>query len=97
MHLPHQIQQDLEQWVTAHGLSAEEFILQAITEKLTGLKQQSPVSPIPPETAATSTLSSRLRRQDGILVIDVEPLASFDANAFIDELREERIQEQVSL
>jgi hypothetical protein len=96
MHLPPQIQQDLEQWVTAHGLSAEAFILQAITEKLTALKQQSSGPPTPPAATAPS-LSPRLRRQDGILVIDVEPLTAFDTNAFIAELREERIQEQMAL
>lgn len=96
MHLPHQIQQDLEAWVTAHGLSAEAFIVEAIAEKLTKLKQQSE-SPTPPEAAPVTYDSSRLRHQEGILVIDVAPLKSFDTNAFIDELREERIQEQGTL
>jgi len=97
MHLPHQLQQDLEEWVAAHGLSAEAFILEAITEKLIQLKQQSTVSPIPLETPIGTNPLSRLHRQDGILVIDVEPLDSFEANAFIDALREERIQEQMAL
>ncbi len=99
MHLPDQIQQDLEKWAKAQGISVEEFILEAVVEKLTRMNQQEGVSSIQsnPEAVEAPTISSRLHRKDGILVIDVEPIAAFDTNTFIDQLREERIREQMAL
>lgn len=99
MNLPHQIQQDLEKWVKVQGISVEEFILEAVVEKLTRLNQQGGASPIQsnPEAVEVTSTSPRLRRKDGILVIDVEPITAFDTNTFIDQLREERIQEQMAL
>jgi Arc/MetJ-type ribon-helix-helix transcriptional regulator len=99
MDLPHNLQQDLEQWVKAHGISVEEFIREAVIEKLTQLQREDAKFPglTASEPSEATSLSPRLRRQAGILVIDVEPLHSFDSNTFIEELREERIQEQMAL
>jgi hypothetical protein len=36
-------------------------------------------------------------RKEGILVVDAELSENFDFNKFIDELREERIQDQMAL
>jgi hypothetical protein len=40
---------------------------------------------------------SQLTREGGILVVETAPIDDFDINTFIDELREERIQEQMGL
>jgi hypothetical protein len=38
---------------------------------------------------------SRLQRKQGVLVIDTGEASDFDINAFIGEMREERIQDQM--
>jgi hypothetical protein len=38
---------------------------------------------------------SRLQRKQGVLVIDTGAVSEFDINAFIGEMREERIQDQI--
>jgi tRNA U34 2-thiouridine synthase MnmA/TrmU len=38
---------------------------------------------------------SRLQRKQGVLVIDTGRDSEFDINAFIGEMREERIQDQI--
>jgi predicted sulfurtransferase len=38
---------------------------------------------------------SRLQQKQGVLVIDTREDSEFDINAFIGEMREERIQEQI--
>jgi hypothetical protein len=38
---------------------------------------------------------SRLQRKQGVLVIDTGEASDFDINAFIGEMREERIQDQI--
>lgn len=38
---------------------------------------------------------SRLQRKQGVLVIDTGGASEFDINAFIGEMREERIQDQI--
>jgi hypothetical protein len=40
---------------------------------------------------------SRLRRKQGVLVIDTGAASKFDINAFISEMREEWIQGQIAL
>ncbi|WP_158516582.1 hypothetical protein [Scytonema hofmannii] len=44
---------------------------------------------------ASSSDRPRLYRKHGVLVIETGQLNEFDINAFISEMREERIQEQI--
>ncbi len=48
-----------------------------------------------PERSKNSFDSERLYRENGVLVIETESLGEFDMNAFIEELREDHIQEQI--
>ncbi|MCC5637463.1 hypothetical protein LC593_16755 [Nostoc sp. CHAB 5844] len=90
MNLPPQLQEKIEKWASSQGISTEQFILQAITEKIATLSQQKLE-----EDTQLNLNQANLYRQDGILVVDAEFPANFDINTFIDELREERIQEQI--
>ncbi|BBD60109.1 hypothetical protein NIES2109_29040 [Nostoc sp. HK-01] len=90
MNFPPQIQEKIEKWASSQGISTEQFILQAITEKIAALSQQK----LEEETQINLNQAT-LYRKDGILVVDAELPANFDINTFIDELREERIQEQI--
>ncbi|MBD2597681.1 hypothetical protein H6G74_25645 [Nostoc spongiaeforme FACHB-130] len=85
MNLPPQLQEKIEKWASSQGISTEQFILQAITEKITTLSQQ--------ELAEDTQLNpnqANLYRKDGILVVDAELPTNFDINTLIYELREER-------
>jgi hypothetical protein len=96
MNFPCEFQEEVEQWATSAGLSAEQFVMQVISERLTLLKQQknsdpiafSPSKPLSPDRP-------RLYRKQGVLVIQTDPLNGFDINSFVNELREERIQDQI--
>ncbi|MBD2491523.1 hypothetical protein [Aulosira sp. FACHB-615] len=90
MNLPPQLQEKIEKWANSQGISTEQFILQAITEKIATLSQQKLA-----EDTQPNLNQANLYRKDGILVVDAELPANFDINTFIDELREERIQEQI--
>ncbi|MBD2301924.1 hypothetical protein [Nostoc sp. FACHB-190] len=90
MNLPPQLQKKIEKWASSQGISTEQFILQAITEKIATLSQQKLA-----EDTQPNPNQANLYRKDGILVVDAELPANFDINTFIDELREERIQEQI--
>ncbi|WP_413201312.1 hypothetical protein [Nostoc piscinale] len=90
MNLPPQLQENIEKWASSQGISTEQFILQAITEKIATLSQQKLA-----EDTQSNPNQANLYRKDGILVVDAELPANFDINTFIDELREERIQEQI--
>jgi hypothetical protein len=46
------------------------------------------------EPSTTKTMSKRLRRKQEILVIETSHLNGFDMNEFIDQVREERFQQQ---
>ncbi|MBD1809474.1 hypothetical protein H6F98_29055 [Microcoleus sp. FACHB-SPT15] len=97
MNLPPQLQQEAEEWASRQGLSFEQFILQAVTEKVTALNQQNTEATIQvPEVHSSTPQQPRVYRKDGILVIETEPINNLDLNAFIDELREERIREQMA-
>ncbi|MEH2407727.1 hypothetical protein [Nostoc sp.] len=92
MNFPPQLQQKIEKWASSQGISTEQFILQAIAEKIDALTQQT--------AEATNLLSSnqpKVYRKEGILVVDAQLPENFDLNTFIDELREERIQDQMAL
>ncbi|BAY15811.1 hypothetical protein NIES21_16300 [Anabaenopsis circularis NIES-21] len=90
MNLPPQVQENIKKWASSQGISTEQFILQAITEKIAALSQQK----LEEETQLNLNQAT-LYRKDGILVVDAELPANFDINTFIDELREERIQDQI--
>jgi hypothetical protein len=40
---------------------------------------------------------SRLHRKQGVLIIQTEERSNLDVNTFINEIREERIQDQIQL
>ena len=96
MNFPCEFQEEVEQWAASAGLSAEQFVMQVISERLTLLKQQKNSDEIVLNTTQPlSSDRSRLHRTKGILVIQTDPLNGFDINAFVGEMREERIQDQI--
>ncbi|MBN3921664.1 MAG: hypothetical protein HWQ37_00405 [Nostoc sp. NMS4] len=99
MNFPPQLQQKIEKWATSQGISTEQFILQAIAEKIDTLSQQVTEEHTQQnsEIANVTPLNQpNIYRKEGILVVDAELPENFDVNAFIDELREERIQDQIA-
>ncbi|MGB3788639.1 MAG: hypothetical protein WA949_11560 [Phormidesmis sp.] len=72
MNLSPEMQQEVEQIASQQGLSLEQFILQAVIEKVKALKAQ--VASSASKAANGSVAESQLREQDGILVFDTEPL-----------------------
>lgn len=99
MNLSSQIQQEVEKWSKIQGISTEQFIIQAVAEKVSALNQQidETFSQVPQEVAPPTYQEAKLCWKEGILVVETEPLGNLDINAFIDQLREERIQEQMTL
>lgn len=96
MNFPCEFQEEIEQWATAAGLSAEQFVMQIMSERLTLLKQQKISDAIVLDmTEPLPSDRSRLHRKKGVLVIQTDPLTGFDINAFVTEMREERIQDQI--
>lgn len=100
MNFPPQLQQNIEKWATIQGVSPEQFIWQPVAEKIETLshnaaekypEQNSELTNIPPSN------QSKIYRKSGILVLDAELPENFDINTFIDDLREERIQDQMAL
>lgn len=98
MNLPSQLQQEVEKWASRQGISWEQFILQAVAEKVTALNQQNTQATPQISQAVQSSTSQqpKIYRKEGILVVETEPINNLDINAFINELREERIQEQMA-
>jgi hypothetical protein len=84
MNLPPQLQQKVEKWSNLQGIDPEQFIMEAISEKVNRLDRQQPE--LPPSEPT-------LYRKSGVLVVDVKWDEEVDINEFIDRLREERIQE----
>ena len=96
MNFPCEFQEEVEQWATSAGLSAEQFVMQVMSERLTLFKRRKNSEAIdsnPAEPLASDR--SRLYRKQGVLVIQTKPLNGFDINAFVGEMREERIQDQI--
>lgn len=95
-----QLQQNIEKWSKIQGISTEQFIWQAVAEKIDSLNQQLAKNS-PEEHSGLTTISqsnqAKIYRKEGILVVDAELPESFDLNSFIDELREERIQDHKAL
>ena len=85
MNLSPEMQQEVEQIARRQGLSLEQFILQAVIEKIHSVKSQVDVSM---DTAAEAgEARSRLREQDGLLVFDTEPLEQVDFDLLLEEGR----------
>jgi hypothetical protein len=98
MNFPSELQAELEQWATSVGLSADQLIIQVMSEQLNLLKQQR--DDATDKHRSSDALSprsqgSRLFRQQGVLVIEAGVQHGFDINAFVSEMREERIQGQI--
>jgi hypothetical protein len=71
-------------------------LVQALLELLKLLQRQSAEAVLPePQGSVWNVASGRLRRKQGVLVIETEPLNGLDTNALIAEVREERIQSQM--
>lgn len=98
MNLPSQLQQEVEKWANYQGISFEQFILQAVAEKVTALNQpNTETTAYIPQAVQSSTFQQpKIYRKEEILVVETEPINNFDINTFIAELREERIQEQMT-
>jgi hypothetical protein len=94
MNLSPALQQEIEQIATMQGISPEQFVLQALTEKISALKQQ--LSKSSDAALPFGALESHLRDQDGILVFDTESLNHIDFNLLIEQSRE-RDWEQLGL
>lgn len=94
MNLPLSLQKEAEKWAQLQGLSLEEFILQAVTEKVSGLNQQMLGTLENQDSSSSIPELPSLHRKEGILVIKTAPL-TVDINAFIDQMREDRIREQM--
>ncbi|GET41655.1 hypothetical protein [Microseira wollei] len=100
MNFPPQLQQDIEKWANIQGISTEQFVWQAIAEKIEALSHKTAEKHPEHNSELTSILPSnqaKIYRKEGILFGDAELPKNFDINTFIDELREERIQEQMAL
>ncbi|XQQ06917.1 MAG: hypothetical protein EDM05_58510 [Leptolyngbya sp. IPPAS B-1204] len=95
-----------EELIQAIEQSPDELV-QALLELLRVMqRQQSSVEATAPtaeaaiplqeetEPKVTTAMPSRLHRKQGILVIETGNLDEFDINTFIDDVREERIQNQ---
>ncbi len=91
MNLSSPIQQEVEKWSKIQGISTEQFIIQAVTEKVSALNQQihEAFFQVPQEVASPTDQEPKVCWKEGILVVETEPLSNLDINAFIDELREE--------
>jgi hypothetical protein len=99
MNFPPQLQQEIEKWASSQGISTEQFVLQAIAEKIDTLSQQVTEEHTQQnsEIANVTPLNQpKIYRKEGILVVEAKLPENFDINAFIDELREERIQDQIT-
>ena len=95
MDFPCKFQEEIEKWATSAGLSAEQFVMQVMSERLMLLKQQKSNDAIVLNiTEPLLSDRSRLHRKKGVLVIQTEPLTGFDVNPFVSDMREERIENQ---
>ncbi|PSB20323.1 hypothetical protein C7B65_07710 [Phormidesmis priestleyi ULC007] len=86
MNLPPQLPQKVEKWSNLQGIKPEQFIMEAIAEKVNRLDRQ---------VDEQNSDQPKTYYEGNVLVVDAELPPGFDLNAFIDELREERIQEQM--
>lgn len=94
MNLSPALQQEIEQIAIRQGISPEQFIWQAVTEKINALNEQA--TALADTALSSSSAESLLREQDGILVFDTESLDHIDFNLLIEQNRG-RAWEQLGL
>ena len=94
MKLSTDLQREVEQWALTLGVSPEQFMNQAVSERLLSLRREHSKS-VELRENNKSTFLPRLYRKGGILVVETEQLSEFDINAYISQMREERIQEEI--
>lgn len=82
MNLSPALQQAIETITSNQGISPEQSITQAITEKISSLTQQTP-DHVQPSTA-------KLVEQDGLLVVETDSLEGIDFNQLLEENRDHR-------
>ena len=92
MNLSPALQQAIEVAAALQGISAEQFIIQTLIEKIDTLQQQAVDS-----TQILPGQHPQLQDQNGILVIETGSLSHIDFNELIAQLRAERDQEQLCL
>ena len=100
MKIPTELQQNIEKWASIQGVSTEQFVWQAVFEKIDKLSQTAADKNPEENSGATNILPdnpSTIYRKEGILVVDTEFPDNFDMNTFIDDLRAERIQDIMAL
>lgn len=101
MNLPPLLQQEVEKWATHQGISSEHFIQAAVADKVAALNHQVAEEIANAQDSVAASVKSpqqpKVYRKEGILVVDADFPENFDINAFIDELREERIRDQMAL
>lgn len=95
MHIPDQLQRAVDQWANHQGISTEQFIIRALTEKIDVLSHHTEQQP--QVTSGQLEQQPTLYRKEGLLVINAEWPADLDLDTYMDELREERILEQMAL
>jgi hypothetical protein len=78
MNLSPALQQAIEEIASSQGISTEQFIVQALTEKISGIQQ-----PILPD----SKLQTGLVEKNGILVFNPESIDRVDLNVLIAQGR----------
>jgi hypothetical protein len=87
MNLSPALQQEVEQIARRQGLSPEQFVMQAVTEKINAFKAQ--VDPALVDVALNAgSAGSRLREKDGILVFDTESLDQVDFDLLLEQGRD---------
>jgi hypothetical protein len=94
MNLPPALQQEIEQMAIRQGISPEQFIWQAVTEKINTLNEQA--TALADTALSSSAADPLLREQDGILVFDTESLDHIDFNWLLEQNRG-RTWEQLGL
>ncbi len=77
MNLTPSLQQEIEQWALSQGISPEQFILQAITEKIAPLKQQ-----------LNQGTAAHLVEKEGFLVFNTDSLEHIDFDTLIEQNRD---------
>jgi hypothetical protein len=84
MNLPANLQEEVEKWASSQGISLEEFIIQTVAEKIYRLNEQ---------TQEPSEEEPTTYYEGNVLVVDAPLPSHFDLVTFIDDMRNERIQE----
>ncbi|MEO1145233.1 MAG: hypothetical protein AAFY26_06515 [Cyanobacteria bacterium J06638_22] len=95
MNLPAKLQEAIAQVAKQQGISAEQFIVQTLVEKIDTLQQTSEHSK--DEDSEASSKTPQLVEKNGILVLKTVPLGHINFNQLIDQLRTERDEAQMQL